>query len=94
MRTPKEYTEMLEQGIITTEILNACLFSVNKRAKNYRDKKRENSFRGYGNARAFHTAETKEKEFYKKKNILLSLVSPVCIHQRRRVGSPDFLSRG
>lgn len=41
MRTPKEYSENLKNGIITAEMLEACLFSVNKRAKNCRDKIRE-----------------------------------------------------
>ena len=41
MRTPKDFSENIKNGIITTEMLNECLYSVNKRAKNYRDAKRE-----------------------------------------------------
>lgn len=38
MRTPVEYTNNLKKGIITDQMLVDCLFSVNKRAKNWRDK--------------------------------------------------------
>lgn len=41
MRTPKEYTDNLKKKIITENMLLDCLYSVNKRAKNYRDKERE-----------------------------------------------------
>lgn len=43
MRTPAAWTKNIRNGIITDEMLEAALFSVNKRAKNYRDKKREYS---------------------------------------------------
>lgn len=45
MRTPKEYTENLKNNIITESMLLDCLYSANKRAKNYRDKARE--YRAY-----------------------------------------------
>lgn len=41
MRTPKEYTANIKNGIITAPMLTDCLYSVNKRAKNWRDKERE-----------------------------------------------------
>lgn len=41
MRTPKEYADNLKNGVITEAMLLDCLYSVNKRAKNYRDKARE-----------------------------------------------------
>ena len=37
MKTPKEYTDNIKNGIITTSMLEAALYSVNKRAKNYRN---------------------------------------------------------
>ena len=40
MRTPKEYTDNLKKKTITESMLLDCLYSVNKRAKNYRDKER------------------------------------------------------
>ena len=87
MRTPKEYTKNLENGIITEEMLSDALYSVNKRAKNWRDKKREYKeriryeryyFDKYGNA---EKAEANEKQMYGKKEMLLSAVKPSCIHQ-------------
>ena len=41
MKAPKTYTENLKNKIITQDMLCDCLFSVNKRAKNCRDKIRE-----------------------------------------------------
>lgn len=40
MKTPKEYRDNLLNHIITKQMLVDCLYSVNKRAKNYRDKER------------------------------------------------------
>ena len=41
MRTPKKYLDSIDNSVITKEILVECLYSVNKRAKNCRDKERE-----------------------------------------------------
>lgn len=41
MKTPKEYNDNFKKGIITRDMLEACLYSVNKRAKNCRDKELE-----------------------------------------------------
>lgn len=41
MRTPCIYTKKLKDKVITKDMLLDCLFSVNKRAKNFRDKERE-----------------------------------------------------
>ena len=76
MRTPKEYTDNLKNGIITTAMLNDCLYSMNKRAKNYRDAKRQNYIPKY-----CASVEEKEQAYYRKKEILLSLVKPSCIHK-------------
>ena len=57
---------------ISDEMLSNALYSVNKRAKNYRDMKR----RGDG----AQEAEQKEREMYDRKEILLSLLDPVYIH--------------
>lgn len=88
MRTPKEYTENLKRGIITEAMLQDCLFSVNKRAKNYRDKEREyrNRYRSnyyyrhdiYNNEERYRT---KKNEYYAQKDLLLTILSPVCIHK-------------
>ena len=41
MKTPKEYRDNLLNHIITKQMLVDCLYSANKRAKNYRDKERK-----------------------------------------------------
>lgn len=95
MKTPKVYTDNLKQKIITKEMLVCCLYSVNKRAKNYRDKEREYRERKRnGNNRYFNRyyydkyddegkARKKKEEFYQKKEILLSVLKPVVIHKEQ-----------
>ncbi|HAM15661.1 MAG TPA: hypothetical protein DCP91_07365 [Eggerthellaceae bacterium] len=91
MRTPKEYSENLKKGVITEQMLSDCLYSANKRAKNHRDKAREMresyEFR-YGAPGSYfdiHDAEAatcaKRDEYYRMKEILLSVVEPACIHE-------------
>lgn len=80
MRTPKKWSENIKKGIITDEMLESALFSVNKRAKNYRDKKREYSHYRYARYNYSEQAEEKMNEMYGKKDKLLSLIPPVCIH--------------
>lgn len=41
MRTPAEYSKNLKNHVITMQMLLECLYSSNKRAKNWRDKERE-----------------------------------------------------
>ena len=62
-------------------MLEAALFSVNKRAKNWRDKKREYKRYRHANYDYAGEAEAQENRMYKKKDLLLSAVKPVCIHQ-------------
>lgn len=90
MRTPNEWAKNLKKGIVTDEMLGAAIFSVNKRAKNWRDKQNEYrnvrwESRAYGiwyrdyydnesNARA------KKEKYYKMKETLLKYVEPKCLH--------------
>ena len=92
-KTPKEYTENIKKGIITKNMLKDCLFSVNKRAKNYRDKERE--YRQYNkNMHSWNRyyydkydnegqARAKKEEYYEQKEIMLSILNPVCIHKEK-----------
>lgn len=41
MKTPKMYSDLLKKKQLTTEMIAECIYSINKRAKNYRDKVRE-----------------------------------------------------
>ena len=90
-RTPKKFTDNLTAGKISDEMLENALYSVNKRAKNWRDKKREYRGYRYDKYHNFEKAEAEEKKMYGKKEKLLSLIPPVCIHkefagyERRRV---------
>ena len=64
-----------------------CLYSVNKRAKNFRDKAREYrayykshryAFDRYGNE---DRCTAKKEEYYEQKEKLLSVLQPTCIHK-------------
>lgn len=81
MRTPKKYNDNIKNGMITADMLADCLFSVNKRAKNCRDK--ESNYRGfrndyYGNEEKYR--QQKEK-YYEQKEKMLALLKPTCIHR-------------
>ena len=93
MKTPKLYAENLKNRIITQDMLCDCLFSVNKRAKNCRDKIRE-----YKSYRYFEhkwddikVYEDKRDSYYKMKNQLLTVLNPICIH---KVTHYDFYTDG
>lgn len=77
MKTPKEYSKHLSQNEITYSMLSEALFSMNKRAKNYRDAKRKVGYR----SKYYEGNELKEQQFYNKKEILLSVLQPKCIHK-------------
>ncbi len=80
MKTPKQWYENLKIGLITDDMLEAALYSVNKRAKNYRNKKREYSHYRYAQFDYAGSAEQRMNEMYAKKDLLLTLLPPVCIH--------------
>jgi hypothetical protein len=82
MKTPKEFQVNLKQGIITKEMLGACLYSVNKRAKNCRDKEREYRSRYRYNDKYDTAGKYMEKknEYYSQKDMMLTLLEPDCIH--------------
>lgn len=77
MKTNSKYQKNLKNNIITTSMLEDALFSVNKRAKNYRDVKRGCKY----NQTYYNSAENKEQNFYSKKDKLLKLLEPICIHK-------------
>lgn len=87
MKTPVKYSRNLKERIITKEMLVDCLYSSNKRAKNYRDK--ENEYRNYYHLNGYvydkydnvGQCNRKKKEYYSQKETLLSLLKPNCIHK-------------
>lgn len=87
MKTPKEYSNNLKNHIITDGMLENCLFSLNKRAKNCRDKIREYSRNRYISLVKLDYGEVYEKkmnEYYSKKEELLKIVEPTCIHMEEQ----------
>ncbi|MDS0527593.1 hypothetical protein NNC19_18035 [Clostridium sp. SHJSY1] len=87
MKTPKKFVENLDEKILTEDMIELVIYSINKRAKNYRDKKQEN-YRKAGNRgydlyqRNGERYEGKEQEAYRDKEFLLNkLLKPKCIHK-------------
>lgn len=82
MATPKRMTKAIKNRTITSEILGACTYSINKRAKNCRDnvEKSRHSFEYdyYNNA---EKNEKKKKYYYAMKDSFLNILEPVCIHR-------------
>ena len=82
MKTPKEYANNVKNGIITTKMLSDCIFSVNKRAKNWRDK--EHQYRGKYSDDWYGTvdkARENKEMYYSQKEMLLTPIKPKCIHR-------------
>lgn len=82
MKTPKEYQDNLKKGIITEEMFTDCLYSVNKRAKNYRNKAREYKSRYRHSYIAVDSQYSKMNEFYALKERFLKYLEPICIHKQ------------
>lgn len=80
MRTPKAYTENLRNGIITEEMFGGCLYSANKRAKNFRDNAREQR-RRYGRYADTSANNAKKMQYYREKEFFLQFLKPVALHK-------------
>lgn len=81
MNVPKDFVENLKKGILTERMLDEALWSVNKRAKNWRDKKRKRK-RVLGDAHPYvHNCEKQEKQMYERKEELLSVLPFLCVHK-------------
>ena len=91
MKTSKDYLKNLNERIITKEMLGDCLYSVNKRAKNARDKEREYRYDyKYYNDEKYRA---QKEGYYAMKDELLGLVTPICIHeeqQKRKIRVYDY----
>lgn len=91
MKTPKIFENNLKKGIITEEMLELVLFSLNKRAKNCSEKKQEYYYKAkscrngdlyYKNVEKY---KDKEKEYYSDKEFLIkTLLQPICIHKETK----------
>ena len=80
MKTPDEIKRSLKTGVVTPEILALAIYSLNKRAKNMRDK--EHMLRSRGGDYYDNEGKAREKkgEYYKKKEELLRYLQPSEIH--------------
>lgn len=102
MKTPKQYSDLIKEKLLSKEMLGQVIFSLNKRAKNCKEKKMEfynkakeieySSFR-FVNTSSFYNSvnnyKEKESEYYKLKGyILTTLFSPESIHV---IGHNSFL---
>lgn len=86
MVTPRRFKENIQNGRITEEMLALALYSINKRAKNARDKR--NQYKAelgfsrsqyiWNNIREY---EGKMQYYYELKDDMLSIVEPTCIHE-------------
>ena len=84
MKTPKLYNDLINEKKITNEIIAECVYYVNKRAKNYRDKIKE-----YKNGR-FHQhlerniekAEEEMGKYYQLKEEFLKVFTTNLIHKQ------------
>ena len=83
MKTPKDYEKTIAAGVVTEKILSEVLYSINKRAKNYRDAKRRYSNSKYESN--YEKALEKEQKFYSMKDDILSYLKPVKIHKEEKI---------
>ena len=84
MRTPKRYTDLIKNKKITNQIIAECIYSVNKRAKNYRDKiedYKQAGFYKYKENNIENAKEQKQKYYSMKEDLLLNF-SPKLIHKK------------
>ena len=84
MRTPKKYSDLIKKKEITNKIIAECIYSVNKRAKNYRDKVedyKQARFYKYKENNIENAKEQKEKYYSMKEDLLLNF-SPKLIHKQ------------
>ncbi len=91
MKTPAAYTKNLQNHIITKQMLLDCLYSSNKRAKNWRDKEREYRDKYRNNRYLYDKYDSEERareqkeSYYRQKEVMLSVLEPVCIHREKVV---------
>ena len=92
METPDLFKKNLKEGKVNYEMLGACIYSFNKRAKNCRDRYREYVWKyrhsGWWEkdyiSRSMDEVEAKKDEYYGYKDYFLTLLSPYKIHKCRR----------
>lgn len=82
MKTPTKYSNLVKKNELTLELIGYVAFSINKRAKNYRDKRNEYSHSNYRYAcSCVESYEEKMNEAYTMKEKILGLYTPIEVHQ-------------
>lgn len=71
MKTPKKYSDLVNQNKITEEILGEVIYSINKRAKNWRNQKRKYKNYLLDQYDSYDNAVDNEKKYYKMKSDML-----------------------
>lgn len=92
MKTPSVFSKNLKNGCVNYEMLGACIYSFNKRAKNFRDNIRDLvQRRRYASwwekeyiQKSIDSASEKRDEYYGYKDYFLALLKPCEIHKVRR----------
>ena len=87
MTNSKKFKKLIDQKILTDDILGACIYGCNKRAKNYRDKLRE--YPRYSRYRG--NCYEKIDLYYRMKDELLSIVKPVAVHWQNQLDYDESL---
>lgn len=84
MRTPQNYTQLVNDKKITNEMIAECIYSVNKRAKNYRDKIRKYKDDRYNlyTERNIENAKGEMEKYYTMKEEMLTVFEPSLIHRQ------------
>lgn len=84
MKTPKKYSDLVNKNKITEEILGEVIYSINKRAKNWRDQKRRYKNYLFDQYDSYDNAAYNEKKYYKMKSDMLEKLKPIKIHKDLR----------
>lgn len=84
MRTPQNYTQLVNDKKITNEMIAECIYSVNKRSKNHRDKIRKYKDDRYNRytVRNIENAEDEMEKYYTMKEEMLTVFEPSLIHEQ------------
>ena len=84
MKTPKRYNDLIKNKKITNQIIAECIYSVNKRAKNYRDKMEDYKQAGFYKYKEndIENAKEQKQKYYSMKEDLLLNFRPKLIHKQ------------
>ena len=97
MKTPVNYVKSLQRHELTPEMIGACAYSCNKRAKNARDKqayyRNRRWMRCYDKFENEDHYREKKEYYYELKDKMIHLFEPECIHYVKESGEYFLLYR-